>query len=65
MFDQPIPYVEFVAESSYTVTFYVLKPKRARTTESVKAKSTGDARSIIIARYGKENIQIVSVRKEQ
>jgi hypothetical protein len=64
MFDQPVPYVEFVSETSFVVTFYVLKPKRARTTETVKAKSVGDARSIIIARYGKENIQIVSVKKE-
>ena len=58
-----VPYVEFVALNSYEVTFYITKPKRVRTQETIKAQSSSDARSLIYDRYGKENVQIVQVKK--
>lgn len=55
--------VEFAAQGKYEVTFYIIHPKRTRTTEVVSASSSGDARRIIEARYGKGEVQIVSVKK--
>ena len=59
-----VPYVEFIAQSKYIVTFYVLSPKRTRTSQTVRANSTSDARNLIYAQYGKENVQIISVKKD-
>jgi hypothetical protein len=63
MFTEPIPFVEYAPLQTYIVTFYVLEPKRTRTEQHVKANSTSDAKNVIYGQYGKENVQIVSVKK--
>ncbi len=63
MFPADTTLVEFAAQGKYEVTFYIIQPKRVRTNEVVSANSSGDARKIIEARYGKAEIQIISVRK--
>jgi hypothetical protein len=63
MFPADTVLVEFAAQGKYEVTFYITQPKRVRTTEVVSANSSGDARKIIEARYGKGEVQIVLVKK--
>jgi hypothetical protein len=65
MFTEPIPFVEYAPLQTYIVTCQVLKPKRTRTEQHVKANSASDARNVIYGQYGKENVQIVGVHKEE
>jgi hypothetical protein len=57
-------FVEYVILPSYEVTFYVLKPHRVKTQQVVKANSESGAKTIIYGQYGKENVQIVRVKKQ-
>ena len=63
MFPADTAWVDYEAQSKYEVTFYIINPKRTRTTEVVSASSSSDARKIIEARYGKSEVQIISVKK--
>jgi len=62
-YDIPIPaIVVSINQKEYEVSFIIRKPY-AKTSETVKANSSSAARNIIEARYGKENIQIISVKE--
>jgi len=61
MFDLPA-YVIFIAQNEYEVNFIIKKPY-ARTSETVKANSQTAARNVIKARYGEDNITIISVKE--
>jgi hypothetical protein len=55
-----MPYVNYIDLNQYEVTFYILKPRRIRTQEVVKASSSSNAKLIIKEQYGE--VQIVSVK---
>lgn len=61
--DQQPAQVFFISMSEYEVTFYILKPKRVRTSQIVKANSMSDAKAIIVAQYGKDGVNIISTKK--
>jgi hypothetical protein len=56
-------YVQFFAQSQYEVAFYINKPRRVRSTQIVSANSSSDAKALIIAQYGKDNVSIISTKK--
>ncbi len=55
-----VPYVQYIDLNQYEVTFYILKPRRVKTQEVVKASSSSNAKIIIKEQYGA--VQIVSVK---
>jgi hypothetical protein len=61
--DQTPAYVQFFAQSQYEVAFYITKPRRVRSTQIVSANSSSDAKALIIAQYGKDNVSIISTKK--
>ena len=61
--DQNPAYVQFFAQSQYEVVFYINKPRRVRSTQIVSANSSSDAKALIIAQYGKDNVSIISTKK--
>ena len=53
-------YVEYVSIPSWEVTYRV---GNVRTVEVIRAYTTSDVRKLITEKYGKEKVQIISIKK--